>query len=419
VLHVEAEWTEVAGDYAQVLAEFARAVRVPGFRAGRAPAAVVERRHAKAILDEVRDHAVPRLYRAAADQEKLDPVSVVGVQDVRMEKDRGVGFRAVVDIPPRVRLPKYRKMTIEANPVSVGADQVDAVIRRFRERMARFEAVTGRSAHSGDLLRVDFRGECEGRPVGDWSAGAAGLGAAKDFWAYLGEQELLPGLGAGLAGAAVGEQRRVDVSFPAGFRVTELAGRKAVYVVDVKEIREQILPEIDAELLKAVGAESLEAWRASIESELRRAATEAETRARKDRVATWLLEKTELDLPESLVEREARQAFYHIVRDLYRRGATQEQVTQRREEVAREARRVGEERVKVSFILKEIAREESVTVSDEELEARLKSAAESGGGTAEQLRRDLEERHGLDDFRAAALSDKTLDHLLDVIKIKE
>jgi trigger factor len=415
ILHVNVEWSEVSADYERLLALYAAEARVPGFRKGRAPVQVVERHYAKGLAEDARDRLLPRFYNAALEAEKLKPVSVVQVADVDLVRSQGFRFRVTVDLPPEFKLPKYRKITLKDQSREVTDADVDRMLDVLRQQTARYEDVEGRPSVDGDLVRIDFEGRtADGRPVAELSADCSGIGAAKDFWAQIGQPEFLPGMAAGLVGLNIGDTRRVDVEFPEGFRIPAAAGKKAAYTVTVKAIRGRHLPDVNEEFAKQLGAESVEAVRTSMRERLKASAENEERSRRHEELSKTLIEKTEMEAPRSLVEGESRQAFYHAVRSMIRQGVPREEVEQRRAEVAATATQVGTDRIKLRFILEAVAREEHIELTDAEFETHLGVMAGQHRVPVESLRAEIERRGEMDEVRTDALCNKVLDALVDM-----
>jgi len=235
----------------------------------------------------------------------------------------------------------------------------------------------------------------------------------------VGEPEFLPGMPAALVGAAMNETRTIPVRFPQDYHIKAAAGKEASYAVTVKALRERVPAKIDGEFLKSLGLDSPEALRQRVAEDVRRAAEARETDRQREEVSKFLLEKTELDLPQSLVDREARQVFYTLVRSLYRQGLSHEDMAQRREQLVKDASRIGTERVKLAFVLKGIAAEEKIAVSDEEIEERIRHLAERYRMPPERLRKELQERDDLDGLKDDVLCDKTMDALLRAAREKK
>ncbi|MCE9614954.1 MAG: trigger factor [Lentisphaerae bacterium] len=418
ILQIQAPPETVAGEYEQAVKAYAAVARLPGFRPGKAPLKLVERQFAKQIESETKDRLVPRLYREALTQEKLKPVAVVEVKDVVLAKASGLGFNVTVDLAPEFELPNYRAIPVAAQPVQVTDADVDAAVLRIRERVARFEPITGRAAGENDLLRVDYTASIDGKPLAEVLPSERALGEAKDFLVYLGEPEFLPGFTAALKGATLDETRDISVTFPDAYAVKALAGRHVAYRVTVKGLQQRVLPELNDEFLKQLQVESEAALRERLRADLQAGAEEREAARQKDEVARFLLGQADFDLPQSVVEQETRMAVRNIVQDISRRGATKEQIVEQQDQIVNHATQSSTERVRLTYILGRIAEAESLTVEDADVNERIQSMATRYEMPPERMREELIKRDALDNLRADIRADKTLSFLLNAAKAK-
>lgn len=417
-LHVNVAWDEVAADYAELLKAYATVAAVPGFRKGKAPAGVVEKRYAKQITEDAKERLVPRFYQDAVKAEELEPVAVIGVNQVQFAPSNPFKFDVTVDVAPTFKLPKYAKFALKDETAEIGEKEIDDAIDSVRGRMARFEDVEGRAVQEGDLAQIDYHGESEGTPLSELASDCSGLGDATGFWAMVGEPEFIPGVARGIAGMEVGETKVIDIQFGDDFHVPAVAGKKAAYEVTVKGIRERELPAIDEDFLKNFNVDSVEALRERVVSELRESGEATEKNRRREELSKFLIEKTSFDPPQSLVERETRHVFYTMARNMMRQGLTHEAMQERRQQIATEAARLGEQRVRLTFILKAIAGELEVDVTDADVEQRIQEMAQSHRMPHEQLKAQIEERNGMSDLRDDVLCDRTMERLLEMIRIK-
>jgi trigger factor len=417
-MHVDAPFDAVREAYEGVVAEYRKRGRIPGFRKGKAPVEVVESRYGDAILDDTRDVALPDLYRDALKQEGIVPVAIVGVRDVTLDKAAGIAFKVLIDVAPEFKLPKYRKIGLKAMKVDVKDEQVDEQVDQLRERYARFEDVEGRPVQRGDLVRVDFTAACDGTPVKDLAEDAAPFGEAADFWVLAEDSGFVPGFADGLDGLSAGEEKDFDIQFPADFRVAALAGKQATYHVAVKGLRERVLPQVDEAFLKQLNVETADALKDRIRKELSAAAEARRTADLRDQAARFLLDKTEFDLPQSVVEQETKLAVRSIVQRSAMQGATQEQLEEQKEDILNAATHTSTERVKLGYILSRIADEEGLEVSDDEVEKRIEEMAAGYGMPPEQFRSELEKRNGVEHLSSDIRAEKTLALLVEIAKVK-
>jgi trigger factor len=419
IMQVTVPGEEIAPDFEAVTKEFTKASRVHGFRPGKAPRAIVERHYAANIRDEVQKRVVPRVYREAIKGQSLTPVAIVKVGDVVLKREEGVRFSVTIDVPPEFKLPRYKNLALKADKTEITDVHVDDALNQLLDRMSRFEEVTGVAVKSEHLVQVDYRGECDGKPVTELAPKDAGVGEGKDFLMLVGGQELLPGFSAGLTGAAVGETRQIKVAFPEQFRLPELAGKEALYTVTVKRIRERKRPTLDADLLKKLEVESEAVLRERLRNDLTRqaeAVAKANTRAEVERL---LLAEAGFDVPATVVQEETDLTLRNMIRRIVTDGASREQIQQNRSAIVGEAQRVSKDNVKMAYILSRIADEEKIAVQDSEMEERLSLMAQSHDMPVERLRAELEKRNGMQGLKSDIRAQKTMDFILANAKIEK
>lgn len=414
-LRVEIPAERVAGEYALVLGEFSKHARISGFRKGKAPVAIVERHYGKDILEETRERLLPRAYHEALAQEHLTPVAVVDVSDVQVDKRLPLSFKATVDVVPEFALPDYKGIPVKSRPVEVKDAEIEQVLNGIRDRQARFEAVEGRAARKEDVVEIDYVGTCDGQPMGAVAPDRPELAQGKDFWVLLSDNvgEFLPGLKPQLEGVEIGQTREVSIAFPADYRVASAAGKTASYTVTVRGIRERKSPEMNDEFATSVGATSVEDLRQKVKENLHAAAVQGETGRQKDELLKWLMERVEMkDLPQSLVEEEARHIIQDVVQENVRRGVDKDEIEKNREDIFNRAAQSASDRVRMNYVLSRIAEEEKVVVSDEDLDRRVADMAARYGMPPQAMKAELEKRGSLAGLRRSLRLDKTVDLML-------
>lgn len=419
VLGVDVPAETVKSDYDAIIGLFAKEVKISGFRPGRAPVELVEKRYGKAIIQETKDRLIPRFYHEALQQESIEPVAVVDVQDVEFSRQEGLQFKVIVDVAPEFKLPKYKKISLKREKTDVADEDVDRTLTEILERFARFDDVEDKPVASGDLVQIDYDGISDGAALAELADDCRDVGSGKDFWVPTGETEFVPGMNAALEGAAIGDSLTVDVEFPADYHVAAVAGKKAVYTVAVKGVRTRVLPELDEEFLKRFEVESEDALRARIRQDLEEAAEARETGRLKGDLSRFLLDKTGMDLPEAIVERETGSLVRDMLTRVAQQGASREMLEQHRDEILGSASQSARDRVKLSYIVDRIGAEEEITVTDEDVEARLDVMGQRYGMPAERIRPELEKQdEGLQRLRTEIRGDKVMDFLLEHAKIK-
>ena len=419
VLHIDVAAEIVAPDYEKVLKAYATHANIPGFRKGKAPSNIVEKRFKKNIEEDARQDLVPKFYHEALAEKKITPVAVVDIAGVEFDKLNGLKFDVVLDVAPEFKLPKYKKISIKEEKVEVTDADVDEQVTGILKNMGKFEEITERGLEKDDLASIDYTATCDGAPLGELSEKCAGIAEGTDFMVMMGEPEYLPGMVDALMGVKIGDKKTVEVNFPTDYRIKEVGGKMAIYDVEVKGIRAQVLPEIDDELLKNIGCESEDDLRGKIREQLDDSARQREKTHLQNEAAKFLLEKTSFDLPQSIVEQETNLQAREMINQLSSQGAPRDHIESRREDIMTSAVQNANNRVKIGYIVDSIAEVENITVEDSEVDARIEQLAMQYRMTPEQFRTELEKRDNAEEgIKGEVRTGKVFDFLVENAKIK-
>jgi len=419
-LRIEVPAEQVATEYQAVIKEIASNARVPGFRKGKAPAAVIEKQFSKDALEETRERLVPKAYHEALRQEQVKAVSIVDVSDIQITKQLPLSFKVTVDLLPEFTLPAYKEIALTSKKVEVKDEDVDEILTNMRNRSAHFEPVSGRASRKDDVVEIDYTGACDGKPMSEIAPDRPELAQGKDFWVLLSDTmpEFLPGIKAQVEGMDIGQTREVSVTFPADYRAKSAAGKSAVYTITVKGIRERKSPELNDDFAKTMGADTVGELRKLVSENLMRTGEATEKGRQKDDLVKWLVENTALtNLPQSLVEEEARHIIQDVVQENVKRGVNKDEIESHREDIFTRAAQSASERVTVNYILNRIADEEKVAVTQADVEQRIAEMAQRYGSTPEKMKEELAKRGSLDQLRGSLRLDKTVDLLHASAKI--
>ena len=365
--------------YEKTVREFARTVNIPGFRKGKVPRQVLIQRLGSArikmaVLEDLIDTGV----RQAVDQEKIDAIGNFQLRSSfdelteRFEPGKALTFSAAVDVPPDVAIQDYNGLNFRAEEIAYDASKVDDVLEDYRNRVATLVPVEDRTVQMGDIAIVDFSGTYT-PSEGEESTEIPG-GSAQDFQLEMKEGQFIEGFVEGVVGMGVGESKELNLTFPESYPQEDLAGKPAVFSITLKEVKEKELPDLDDDFAQEVSEfETLQELRETLE---KRFQDEAEQKTKDNKNAAIfeeLLKHIEVELPESMIKREVEFLVTQTVMRLENQGLdirktlTQELVEGMRDRARPEA----VTRLKRTLALGEIAKRESVEVSNDELEAKI------------------------------------------------
>lgn len=418
LVRVEVDAETVDAAFAKITADFQRQARFPGFRPGKAPRDMVCRTYAKEIEDEVKRKLISENYSKALEEHKLRPVSKADIEEIQFGQGQALQFAATVEIVPDFTLPEYKGIPVKRDPQTVTDEDVNRAVDVLRERMAAYKDVA-RPVQTGDFVVVNYSGTSEGKPLTEFAPTAKGLTQQTNFWIEIKPESFIPGFTEQLVGAQAGEHRTVNVDFPAEFVAPQLAGKKGVYEVDVVQVKEKVLPALDAEFAKTYGAESLEKLLEGVRRDLQNELDFKKKRALRNELVRSLLNRVQVDLPESVVLGETRNVVYDIVRENQQRGVSKEVIDSQKDEIASMASSSARDRVKAGFILSRIAEQEGITVADQEMAQYLVALAQQNHIKPEKLIKQLRERNGIAEIHERLMTSKVLDLLEKHARIEE
>nr|MDQ6939784.1 trigger factor [Verrucomicrobiota bacterium] len=245
-LRIELPPDEVRKEWDAIAQNYARYARIPGYRTGKAPKPVIEKKFRKEIQDEVTKKLVSKSYHEAVAQQQLRVVSLTNLEDVEFGEDHSMRFRATVVTAPEFELPDYKSIAVEVPSADVKEEEVDAALERLREQSADFVDAPDRELAMEDFAVLDFEGAVDGIAIAELVPQASkNLQGGKKFWLRVAPGNFLPNFCEQLVGMKRGDTRSVQVEFPAEFQVPELAGKKADYAVTLNEIKDKVLPELN------------------------------------------------------------------------------------------------------------------------------------------------------------------------------
>ena len=419
-LQIELPPEEVQKEWDLIANSFARFAKIPGYRPGKAPRAVIDKRFRKEIQDELTNKLVSKSYHQAVEQEQLRVASVTNIEDIQFGEDKSMRFRATVVTAPEFELPDYKKIPVQLPETKVSDAEVDAALERLRDQSADFLDVPGRGLQMGDFAVIDFEGSVDTKPISEIAPQASkNLQGGKKFWLHLAADNFLPKFCEQLVEQKPGETRLVIVEFPADFPVKELGGKKADYAITLREIKEKVLPQIDDALAAKLAPEkTLADLRQMIEHDIEHAKEHDVERAKESQILKYLHEHIEFELPSALLQNETRRALAELVQRNRERGVTDEMLKEKEKELIDGAAGLAATRLKTNFILHRIAECENIQVKKEDVDLRIKQESARYDISPEKMRKELQQKDALDDVADQILLGKTLDFLKANVSIE-
>ena len=414
---VKAGADEVADTYKSVLNTFVRNVRIPGFRPGKAPVAIVKQRFGDEINGEAKGACFRKFYPEAVKESGVEVLNLADVKDMLFSPETGVSFTAVVEVKPEFKLPKYKKLSIDKLDVKVTDKQLDDRVESLRKAYAKYDdAKEGAVVAEGDFVQIDYSGTVDGKPVLEVAPEATAVAGANGFWLQVEEGRFVPELLEALKGMKAGETKsQVAVSFPKDAAPEALKGKKAEYSLTVKAFRTRTLPN-DEEFVKDAGAESMEKLREDIRGKMLADETRAEENRRQEYAIDLLLKKADFDVPEFQVRNETAANLDRFARQAQYSGLDAEYVKAQRDAILAQAEEQALRQVRLAYILAGIAKEEGIEATEEDVSARIAEIAEAGRKSPGEVRESIEKSNGMAGLKEQLRAEKAIKLVVDESK---
>jgi len=406
---------EVDTEHKAVVAEYVRQARLPGFRPGKAPEAMVIKRFSKEIAEEFKQKVVSKAYRGALEKEKLDVLSVVSVEEGKIEPGLTAAITVTVDVRPEFSLPDYVGLPTQIAPVDPTEAEIDSVIQALRSEGADFKAAE-RAAVKGDYVKLSYEGALDGRKIAEIAGEKQLYAKVPQTWEEVeGSNEgIIPGLGKHLAGVAKGDKKTVSIVFPAGFQpVPALAGKTAEYALEIQEVRERILPEMDEKFFKAHQVDNLEGLKGQVRTNLKLQKEQRNRAAQRNQVTQALADRVSFESPVSLVEAETQGVLRQFIEENMRRGIPAEQFEKDKKELFEGARKAAVGRIKVQLVLAKVAEAEKLSVTERDIDLYIRREAVRSNQRPDKIAKDLaKNRDALRSVQQSIIFDKAVDFLV-------
>lgn len=420
-LRVEIPAEKVQGQRDQIVRGYASKARVPGFRPGKAPKALVEKKFEKEISEELNERLFNEAFDEALKQEDLKVLDFGIPENLTTAPDGAISFISKLTLAPEVQLPEYKGIKVTVPPVEVPQEELDAQLQALRERFADFKNIEGRAAAMEDFAVIDYSSTVEGKPTEEFLGKPAGyLSSREGFWVRLDEKAFLPGFAAQLVGMNAGDSKEVTVTIPDDFPVEDLRGKEMVFSVKLNELKEAILPELDDELAAKLApgktiAEITEIIRENMQQERKRRIDDMKV----NQIVAHFNSLVDFELPDELITQETQSQADAMVRRGVQAGMSEEEIESQQTEIFASAGQQAVTNLRTNFILQEIARVEKITVTDAELVNHLARVAQDRKVSPKKFIKDLNRGGRLPSIRSSIGIGKAIDFLVQNAEVVE
>lgn len=400
--------------------EIGKIANIPGFRKGKAPAAVIRKRFSKELKDELTRKVSSDAYESILENKEIKVYSILKVDAGDPSSENGASVEVTVDLEPEFEIPDYENFEVTINPTDVSDEDIDNEINALRDQRASFDEVD-RAAKEGDYIKCSYEGELDGKPVAEILPDKPMYGKQTNTWEEAGQAKGLgvDAIAQGVVGMKSGDKKDIEAPFEEDFEVEPLAGKTISYKLEVHEVREKKPPALNEEFFKSIKVENLEELKDRVLTDLETRKKRENQNAKRSQVTQKILDTPDFPLPQQAVEDESNSIFQSRAQRAIQQGTKQEDIESQKDELWKEARIQGEARVKLTLILAKIAEKEKVDVNNEDL-------ARAASQEAMMMRKDpttyikelSKDRRQLHRLRQDILHDKTLDLVADKAKEK-
>ncbi len=406
---------EVNKGFKKAVAKIAGQVNIPGFRKGKAPRNIIEMHYGKeAVKQEAFELVANQCYTEALEQEKLIPVSDPKVEDSVFEENKDMELTIKVTLKPEVKLGDYKELHVEKEAVEVTDEAVEEQVQGLRSRHAKMvEAEEGAVIEKGDFAIIDFAGTVDGEPFSG--------GEGKGYPLEVGSNSFIPGFEDQLVGLKKGDSTDVDVTFPEEYFVKELAGKQAIFKVNVQDVKRKELPELTDEYVAANSdCKTVEELRASYKERMQKAAENNAQIAYEKALIDLAVANAEFEVPKIMIEDRVTQMIDEMRMSLEARKLTLEQYMQYSgidmKQLRERQHDAAVENVKTDLVLDAIAKAENIQVSMEDVDSELSAIASQHGATLEDVKKIIKSNGTMGLLLANILRRKAAHVIIDSAK---
>lgn len=394
------------------LQEMGRTMRLPGFRPGKVPATLLKQRYGQAVMGEVLEQAVADSSQQAVTERGLRPAAQPKIEVTQFEEGKDLEYKMSLELLPDIEPSDFSAIELQKPVAEVSDEQVEQAIQRVAESRRDFEAAPeGHAAEKGDAVVIDFDGSVDGERKPGMKA--------EDHELTLGSGSFIDTFEDQLAGAKAGEHRTVTVTFPEAYGAADLAGKEAVFEVDVKEVKTAKAVAVDDEFAKSLGLDDLEALRKMVRERIGQDYAQLSRARVKRALLDKLAETYSFEVPQSLLDAEFEGIWQRLQQEIERGGAAAD-AAKDEDALKAEYRGIAERRVRLGLLLAEVGRRNDIQVTQDEMNRAVVAEAQRYPGQERQVFEFLRgNRQAIESLRAPLFEDKVVDHILEQAKVSE
>jgi len=409
VIEVEIPANQVENKYEEIYNEIKKIAVMPGFRKGKAPKDIVEKKYQDKATEEVLKDLVSTSYEDAIKQLKIAPVEYPNIKDVNIERNKPLKYIAEVDVRPDIKIKKYKGLKITKNKAEVKDEDVEKSVLNLREMHAKFTSADERSIADGDYIVCDLiclHGEKE-------------VFKKESLWLLANEKGTVKELHAGILGMKKDEAKDIKAKLPKEYPDKELAEKEVVYKIKIKHIKEKKMPPLDDEFAKDLGKPTVAEFKDAIRKDLEKRAELSVNDDMRNQIMTQLLSGASFDVPESMAERQLKTLVSDAQERMLSQGVPEKDIEKNMQVVQDKLKPRARDQVKVFFLLDEVATLEHIKVEPKEVERAVEILAAQLKKDKKELLKEYQDKNLLQNIVGQIREEKTIDFLFDKAEVTE
>lgn len=395
------------------ISEIAKTVKLPGFRAGKAPLSMLKQKYAPAVKGEVLEDLVRQSADDLIKEKNLRPAMMPDIKITAFKDGEDVEFEVAFENLPEIKAGSFDKIALDKYMAEVAKEEVDKALNYIAQtRRERTKVSESRAAKKGDTTVIDFVGSVDGVEFQG--------GKGNDYPLELGSGSFIPGFEDQLIGKNVGDKVDVKVKFPENYHAKDLAGKDAVFAVEIKELLEPKEVKIDDEFAKSLGEESLEKLREAISGRIKSDYEQASKMKLKKALLDALDKEYTFEVPEGLVEAEFKSIFSQYEQAKKNNQLDAEDLEKSEDALKEEYKNIAVRRVKLGLLLSEVGKEAKITVEPDDVNKAIMAEARKFPGQEKAVFDFyLKNKQAVESLKAPIFEEKIVDHILSKVKLNE
>jgi trigger factor len=411
VLKIEVPPEAVGEEIENLYAKMQQEATHPGFRKGKVPRRILERKYGKSIRMEAVENTVSSSLKKALEDEHIVPLTDPDFGEVKFEDEKSpLSFEVTVEVEPTVELGAYKDIELKKPKPTVTDADIDKVINRLQLSNAKYSPVE-RPVEKGDIVIIDFESFSEGKPLK--------AGKAESFPLEVGSNAFGEEFENQLVGMSQNEEKRISVHYPEDYRAKDLAGKKVTFDVKMKDIKLRELPEINDEFAKDVGYQDLNELKVRVQENLLKDLEKRIEHFLREQALGKVVAESKVEIPPKLKSRVAASLFEEEIQRMAQQGADRETITERRDKIIEFVALEAERRLKLNFVTDEISRRENLDVPDDELKKSIEETIAEAESSDPRIRNYFNSERVRERYKEQLRVKKILDFMVNNAKIEE